>query len=437
LTLLFSLALSGALPVMLAAQSGNATIPRGTLAAGTTLSLELTARTGIHHIGQTIDARLTEPVYADNRMLLPAGTHVTGIVAAIHGPAFLHRLQSASSGDFSPAPAVAIRFDAITLGDESYAMLAAPAPDMPVLHMATVATVKPSIAASLGQRASAVYHQQEDAFESLLQQQTKWATVKGEMVASLPYRPASLPAGATYTVRLLAPLTLPDATPVPAIAPPGTPMPDSSVLRAHLDTSLSSATSQWGQPARATLDEPLLAASGAVILPQGTQLEGKVVEAHAARWFNRGGRLRFRLDQVELPPNPAAAATAPTTVAINAQLAAVATDSPITLNAEGETQPQKPSQAKTYLALGVLALTAGHGDADNSWQLDAGSGAASRFKLWNFLVPMAMPRVQPVALAFGFVATGHTLYDRFIARGRNIAFPAGTRLAIRLSAHQK
>jgi len=427
LTLLFSLALSGAL----AAQTATAILP-----AGSSLALELTARTGIHRIGQTVEASLTEPVYVDNRILLPAGTKVTGVVAAVHGPAFLHRLQAASSGDFSPAPAVAIRFDSITLGGANYYMIAASAPDAPVLHMATVSAVKPSITANFEHRASTLYHQQEDAFESLLQQQTKWTTVKGEVVDSLPYRPTSLPAGATYTVRLVEPLTLPDATPIPAIAPPGTPMPDSAVISAHLDTALSSATAHWGEPATATLDEPLLDARDAVILPQGTQLEGKVVEARPARWFNRGGHLRFHFDAVALPANPVAAATAPTTVAINAQIAGVATNAPIALDEEGATTPAKPSEAKTYLALGVMALTAAHGDADNSWSLNAGSGAAGRFKIWNILVPMAMPRFQPVALALGFVATGHTLYSRFIARGHNIAFPAGTRLEIRLRAHQ-
>ena len=60
------------------------------------------------------------------------------------------------------------------------------------------------------------------------------------------------------------------------------------------------------------ISQPLFSPDKKLILPEGTRLIGGVTMVHRARWFHRGGQLRFNFQRVELP-----AAFAPSEVAVH------------------------------------------------------------------------------------------------------------------------
>lgn len=371
--------------------------------------------------------RLNAPLYVENRLVLATGSMVEGRIVAVHGPGWLTRARAGMGGDFSPAPTIAVQFEAIQLADGSTVPIqAAPAPEAPALHMVS-ANAPRGRAATFEREISQAYHQEEDGFEQFVKQQSQWDTLKAEAVDSLPYRPATIAGGTTYTVRLLAPVTLPagpapamDAN-LPAVLPPGL------VLHARLDQTLDSATSRWGRPVVATLDRPAWDSQQRVLLPEGTRLEGSVVEVRPARWFGRGGVLRFRFDHLELPGGAAAARRD-----ISTHLDGAASAQALRMNGEGQVTATPPGGPAPYVALGV-ALAAGlHGDADNAWSLNAGSG--THLRIWGTAMAALSTRWQPVALGLGALGTGETIYHRWIGRGHQVVFAKDTALDIHITA---
>jgi hypothetical protein len=395
------------------------------LPKGTRLQFELPERVGLHNVGQTIVAKLTAPIYADNRLALPVGTEVAGTVAAIHGAKLLQRVQAGMGGDFSPAPKVDIRFNKLELADGDWvAMMTRPAPEGPPLHLVSAAPAKAGKVAGLEKRLSTAYHQQEDAFENLLKQQTKWQTLKSEAVESLPYRPASIAAGSAYSVKLTAAAMVESSDPGPAeTAPLPKALPAGLVLHARLQETLDSQTTKWGAPVVAIIRRPVLDAEGRLLIPQGSKLEGKVVEVHPARRWGRGGVLRFDFTGLKLPKSGLRS--------VHSQLQAAATSGAVTMNSEGGVTAAPPGGKSADVALAVTALAAANGDADNAWTLNAGSG--THLRIWGTAMAALLTRAQPVALGLGFIGSGRTIYRRWIGRGPAMVFPAHTALVIRIT----
>src|SRR5579871_3517925 len=111
---LVSVSLAGA---HVAAQT-TTTVPL-VVASGRALRVALTEDTTVHHVGQIITARLVDPVYAYDRLVLPAGSLVQGRITALVGPSKLSRVRSMSAGDFSPPRQVQLAFDAISVEGRS------------------------------------------------------------------------------------------------------------------------------------------------------------------------------------------------------------------------------------------------------------------------------------------------------------------------------
>lgn len=404
---------------VLAAAQAAVTIP-----AGTRLEMELPQTTRLHGVGQKITAVLTQPVYAQDRLALPVGTKMLGAVIAVRGPSWGTRATAGMGGDFSPSPAVQVRFSAVELADGSaLAIQSAPAPERPELRLVAGGAAG-GRAASFELAISQAYHQDEDNFEALLRAQTHWDSVKQEFVTSLPYRPAQLPAGASFAARLTTPVTLATAPGAPALSPEARGnLPAGLKLHARLDQNLSSATAHWGEPVSATLDQPALDAAGRLVVPEGARLTGSVVEVHPARRWGRGGRLRFRFTRIELPNGGPVHPVA-------ARLAAAAVSGAVTLGGEGEARAHAPGGATPYVALSVVMATSLHADADNAWSLNAGSG--TRLRLWGAALAMVSTRWQPIGLVFGFAGSGRTIYRHWIGRGPEMVFAQDTALVIQV-----
>jgi hypothetical protein len=61
---------------------------------------------------------LVEPIYAYDRIVVPAGTKIRGHVAGLADPPKLARMQTMLQGDFTPHRRVVLQFDTIVFDDE-------------------------------------------------------------------------------------------------------------------------------------------------------------------------------------------------------------------------------------------------------------------------------------------------------------------------------
>src|SRR5216684_5946920 len=102
------------------------------VAAGTPIKVALDAEVRIRQVGQAIHGKTTEPVYAFDKLLIPAGTVVNGKVSAIDAVPKKVRTLDAADGNFSPRRNVHVQFDELVMGDGRRVALqtvASPAPD--------------------------------------------------------------------------------------------------------------------------------------------------------------------------------------------------------------------------------------------------------------------------------------------------------------------
>jgi hypothetical protein len=127
-----------------------------------------------------------------------------------------------------------------------------------------------------------------------------WERAREWLVARLPVHPQYLPRGMVYFAELTAPLDfgrVHGAEPAPEGAAPA----PESVLEVRLLSALSSAKATRGSPIRAVLAKPIFSGDDRLILPEGTELDGEVTFARAARRLHRNGQLRFLFEAVKAP----------------------------------------------------------------------------------------------------------------------------------------
>src|SRR5579864_1439980 len=85
--------------------------------SGTPIKVALDSEVRIREVGQPIHGKTTEPVYAFDKLLIPAGTPVNGRVSAIDAVPKKIRTLQALDGNLSPVRAVHVQFDELVLAD--------------------------------------------------------------------------------------------------------------------------------------------------------------------------------------------------------------------------------------------------------------------------------------------------------------------------------
>ena len=249
-------------------------------------------------------------------------------------------------------------------------------------------------------------------------------------IAQLPIHPQYLDAGIVYYAELEQPLDFGTEPLTPPIAASiYTSLPPGSSVHVRLMTGLSSATAQKGEQVEAVLSQPLLD-ENRLVLPQGSRLEGSVVQARSARRLGRNGQLRMAFHAVVLPDG--------IEQKIEASLAGVQSGKgqDVTLDSEGGAEANTPKTR--YLATGIsvaLALLASRTDSD-ARDGDVGgdmnnraAGGAAGFKLVGIALG-AFVHSQPLGMAMGAYGASMSIYSHFIARGRELVFPKNTAMEI-------
>ena len=330
-----------------------------TVPAGTPIKVVLDQDVRIQKEGQPIHGKTAEPIYAFDKLLVPAGSDVTGKVAAIDPVSKKTRTLAALNADFSPNRGVHIEMDEVTLPDgrklpihvlvspgSSAVLRFVPASTKPQGKMAEGETAaKGKIAQAREQ-----IHQQISSVEEQLHAPDKMHRLKRLALAQSPYRPQYLDQGTTFIADVQEPLSFGnEQLKAEELTNIGTQPPSGSLVHAWLTTPLNSATSKKGDPVEAVINQPLMV-SNQLFLPEGSRLKGSVLEVRPARRLGRNGQLRITFHQV-VPPSGVEEAVEGTLEGVDA-----AKGQNLKLDSEGGAQVTTPKTR--YLTTGIAVMLA-------------------------------------------------------------------------------
>jgi len=412
-----------------------------TVPPGAPLKIALDAEVRVREVGQAIHGKTTEPVYAFDKLLIPAGTVVNGKVSAIDSVSGKRRLLDATDGNFSPARHVHVQFDELVMADGRHLALqtvASPAPDG-ILRFVSAnekTEKKNKVQDAASTKVSATrqaIHQQWTDLQKQIHEPGKMHKLKRIALAQFPVHPQYIDAGTSFNADLLQPLDFgTEAVSPEALTNIGSTPPNGSVVHARLVTPLSSSTARKGDSVEALITEPLVV-SDRLILPEGSVIKGSVAEALAARRLGRNGQLRILFRQVA-PPNGLEQK-----VETNLEGVAVAKDEHLRLDAEGGAQVTTPRTR--YLTTGIaviLAATqatpdrdAGRGGQSGGEAGGSAANGASGFRFVGMIVGLAA-HSRVVSAGFGSYGAAMSIYYHFLARGRDVVYPKDMAMVIGL-----
>ena len=414
-----------------------------TVPVGTPIKVVLSQDVRIQKEGQPIHGKTAEPIYAFDKLLVPAGSAVTGKVAAIDPVSKKARTLAALNADFSPNRGLHIEMDEVTLADgrelpihvlvspgSSAILRFVPASTKPQGKVAECETAAKGKIAQVREQ----IHQQIASVEEQLHAPDKMHRLKRLALAQSPYRPQYLDQGTTFIADVQEPLSF-GSEPLNAeeLTNIGTQPPSGSLVHAWLTTPLNSATSKKGDPVEAVINQPLMV-SDQLFLPEGSRLKGAVLEVRPARRLGRNGQLRITFHQV-VPPSGVEEAVEGTLEGVDA-----AKGQNLKLDSEGGAQVTTPKTR--YLTTGIavmLAASSASPDEDRDGHGSMGGGAAngaSGFKLVGTLAG-ALAHSRVVSSGFGFYGAGMSFYFHFLARGRDVVYPKDMSMVIDLGTREK
>ncbi len=183
-------------------------------------------------------------------------------------------------------------------------------------------------------------------------------------------------------------------------------------------TTLDSASTPKGAAIEAILSRPLIV-DGKLLLPQGTELKGSVVQVAAARYWKHNGQLRFVFRDLKLPNGIESRVET-----ILQGIESGETDK-LNLDAEGGAETQTPKARFLTTGIAVALAAATHEDD----VLNRSAGGAGGFKVVGIVIG-ATVRSQQLAIAMGAFGASRSIYDNFISRGRDVVFAKHTAMEI-------
>jgi hypothetical protein len=419
-----------------------------TVPAGTPLKVALDQEVRVQKVGQPVHGKITEPVYSFDKIVVPAGSEVTGKVAHIDGVSKIQRTVAALNANFSPDRRVYIEFDELVLGDGRHLPLytvVSPA-SQGVLQFVPANAKQPTGAAAEAKNAASrkvneVRQEARREWDFAMQQlhePGKMHRLERLGEAELPYHPQYMDAGTSFNVDLQVPLDFgTEPLKAEALSAIGNPPPAGSVVHALLVTPLNSATAKKGEPVEAVISQPLVV-SNQLFLPQGSHIKGSVLQVRSARRLNRNGQLRVVFHQV-VPPDGIEQK-----VEASLEGVEVAKGEHLSLDAEGGAQVTSPRTR--YLTTGIaVALAASSMNSDHDARFhggdgggDPGAGAANGASGFGFIGTLvgAVAHSRVVASGFGFYGAAMSIYSHFLARGRDVVYPKDMSMVIGLGTRE-
>ncbi|HLZ41603.1 MAG TPA: hypothetical protein VKQ11_11610 [Candidatus Sulfotelmatobacter sp.] len=415
--------------------------------AGTPIKVALDSEVRIRKVGQAIQGKTLEPVYAFDKLLIPVGTTVTGKISAIDLVPKKARTLDAMDGNFSPVRAVHVQFDELVMADGRrlpIETVASPAPNgvLRFVPANAKAEKKNKVEETASKKVSATRQQIRQQWSDLQKQihePGKMHKLKRLAIAQLPVHPQYIDAGTSFNADLLQPLDFgTESVKAEDLTSVGTPPPSGSVVHARLITPLSSASSRKGELVEAVITEPLVASSH-LVLPEGSVIRGSVMQAQPARRLARNGQLRILFHEVA-PPSGIAEK-----VQTSLEGVAVAKGEHLKLDSEGGAQVTTPKTR--YLTTGIqvmLAAASANPEGDHDMHGGGGGGdvggsaanGASGFRFVGMVIGMAA-RSRVVATGFGAYGAASSIYYHFLARGRDVVYPKDMAMVIGLGTREE
>lgn len=406
-----------------------------TVAKGAPLQVALDEEVRVKKVGQPIHARVVEPVYAFDHVVVPVGSQIIGEVTRIEILSGGKRTEAALNADFTPLRKVEVGFHELVLPDgRRFPLHTSVTPGTgQVIELVTAANAKEKkngvkdMAAEKTNEAKRQAHQQWDTAIKQLKTPGKIRRLERYGEAQLPVHRQYIPAGTVYFAELEEPLDFgSEVITAPMASSIGTALPEGSVVNARLITPLSSATARQGQDVEAVLSQPLMDGER-LILPQGSRLKGTVKQAQPARRMKKNGQLRIAFTEL-VPPDGVEQKVVTTLEGVQA-----GKDANVKLDSEGgaEATTSKSRYLGTAVSLG-LAMVAAHGGQDHDHDGGNNNGAAGGlggFKLVGMVVG-AVARSRAFGTTMGAYGAAVSVYSHFIARGSEVVFPKNTAMQI-------
>jgi hypothetical protein len=402
----------------------------------------------VRNIGQQVHGKVMEPVYAFDKLVVPAGSDVNGRIAAIEGVSKRKRTVAALNGDFSPYREVHIDFDELILTDGRHLPLQTSVSRgaSGVLQFVPAGAEK-----RVGLKTTGRNMASQKVSEARRQVKQQWKTVKKQLhepakvhrierygMSQLPYHPQYMNAGESFDADLQRPLEFgTEPLRLETLSAIGAPPPAGSVVHALLVTPLNSSRSMKGDSVDAVISQPLVV-SNHLFLPEGSHIRGSVLQSRPARRLGRNGQLRIVFHQV-VPPSG-------TQQNVEASLegVAVAKGEHLSLDSEGGAQVTTPRTRYLTTAISVALASSSIADHDRDAGLhgadggDVGKGAANGASGFHFLgtIVGALAHSRVVASGFGFYGAAMSVYSHFLARGRDVNYPKDMSMLIGLGTRE-
>jgi hypothetical protein len=391
---------------------------------GTPLQVALDHEIRVKKLGQPVQGHLMEPVYAFDRLVLPLGTPVQGHISKIGRPGGKQLIWSILNADFTPTRPVEVSFDHIVLADGR---------QLP-LHAAVVPgsgqvirLIDSGSAANDGQKnpLSTKMNEAKQEWRQAMQeikQPGKAHRAFRIAIAQLPVHPQYIDAGTLYNAELQEPLNFgSEVVKEQALQSVGTPPPSGSLVRASLLTPLDSATAGRGEPVQAVVSRPLFDGDH-LILPQGTLLNGSVLQVRPARRLKHNGQLRIAFHELVLPSG--------STFRVDTTIAGIEGGHTDSLDPEGAAKATNPKSRYVRTGIAVSLAMVGQGSPhDEGAATGPTAGGAVSFRLIGLIVGLAV-RSHGWAILMSAYGGSRSIYVNFFGRGRDIRFPKDTTLEI-------
>jgi hypothetical protein len=370
-----------------------------------------------------------EPLYDSNQLVIPAGTVLFGNVSEVHRASKSKRASAISHGDFTPLHDAAIRFTSLRLqgGSQVPISTGTAQESSQVVRFQSSHTKRPSL---FRQAWNAAMIRKNETI-STVTDPGKVDRLKKYVFAQLPWHPEIIEAGSQYDVALLSPLAFIRgqdlAGPQLSTKPQNEKLEHSAYLHARLQEGLTSKTGKQGDLVSAVVTQPVIDGEGQIEIPQGAILRGRVLRAHAAKKWGQNGALRFTFNQVEFPEG------------LQQQVSGVpaavdGSNRSLKLDAEGGVEPDTNKGIMLPLALGLLAASVFSGDEDDG--VGRSAVASSGFGLITRIIAISSGS-RTVGGVVGMIDTGRTVYERFIAHGRDVVFAKNSQVEVEVGPIHK
>ena len=406
-----------------------------TVAKGAPLQVALDQEIRVKKVGQPVHARIVEPVYAFDHIVVPVGSEVIGEITKIESLSEGKRTLAVLNADFTPLRKVEVGFNELILPDgRRFPLHASVAPGSgQVIDLVTAANEKEKknavtdAASNKIKEAKQQAHEQWDNAMKELKTPGKVRRLERYGEAQLPVHRQYIPAGTVYFAELVDPLDFGSVVmTVPMASSIGTELPEGSVVHARLVTPLSSATSRKGQDIEAVLSQPLMDGDR-LILPQGSRLKGTVKQAQPARRMKKNGQLRIAFSEL-VPPDGIEQKIVSTLEGVQA-----GKNANVKLDSEGgaEATTSKSRYLGTAVSLGLAMMSAEGGDHHDhdGGSNNAAAGGLGGFKLVGMIMGAAV-RSRAFGTTMGAYGAAVSVYTNFMARGHEVVFPKNTAMQI-------